>query len=201
MNAQTGFKAAAMGVQTGNAGAVGQRGFSLVTTLLFMVAALMLGVSVLSVNVMQERVIGNTKDRDLAFQAAEAALRDAEQDIQASALPESSFTAACTKGLCLPPTQWATPVSNPVHDLFTPADWLVKSREYGNTTLAPKFPGLVEQPRYVIEWLGNKRLVGYGETLGVAKPEVGPNIYRITARAFGARLETVVILQSMYLKS
>ena len=58
-----------------------QHGLSLVTTLLFMVAALMLGVSVLSVNVMQERTIGNTKDRDLALQAAEAALRDAERDL------------------------------------------------------------------------------------------------------------------------
>ena len=50
-----------------------QRGLSLVTTLLFTVAALVLGVSVMSVNVMQERIIGNTKDRDFALQAAEAA--------------------------------------------------------------------------------------------------------------------------------
>ena len=44
-----------------------QRGLSLITTLLFMVAALVLGVSVMGVNVMQERIIGNTKDRDFAL--------------------------------------------------------------------------------------------------------------------------------------
>src|SRR4029450_9471258 len=76
-----------------------QRGVSLITSLLFMVAALVLGVSVMSINVMQERMIGNTKDRDLAMQAAEAALRDAEQDIQKNITSATAFKNDCTDGL------------------------------------------------------------------------------------------------------
>ena len=99
-----------------------QRGLSLITALLFMVATLILGVSVMSINVMQERMIGNTKDRDLAMQAAEAALRDGELD--ASALgPSALFQDDCTAGLCTPPSQRAAPSALPVHDASLGFDW------------------------------------------------------------------------------
>ena len=82
-----------------------QRGISLVTTLVLMLATLGLGVAVMSVNVMEERMIANTKDRDLALQAAEAALRDAEQDVASNVSPATAFSDACTAGLCTPPSQ------------------------------------------------------------------------------------------------
>ena len=185
-----------------------QQGLSLVTTLLFMVAALMLGVSVLSVNVMQERVIGNTKDRDLAFQAAEAALRDAEQDLVANIKPESEFTAACTNGLCVPPSQRAVPLSLPVHDAATGFDWsnAGQVRRYGQYTNAGPFPSATEtryvaaQPRYVIEKLGPFG-APIGDTVALGEKPLDTGFgYRITAQATGARDETVVILQSIYTK-
>lgn len=177
-----------------------QRGLSLVTTLLFMVAALMLGVSVLSVNVMQERTIGNTKDRDLALQAAEAALRDAERDLVASS-STFTFTEACTDGLCIPPSQRATPTSLSVDQVL---DWTddTKVRKYGQYTGGAVFPGIpatdAAKPRYVIEKVGNLGTPsGESMKLGVAPTATGTG-YRITARAVGARQETVVVLQSMY---
>ena len=166
-----------------------QRGLSLVTTLLFMVAALMLGVSVLSVNVMQERTIGNTKDRDLALQAAEAALREAERDLVTNG---SGFTFKddCESGLCTPPSQRAVPSSLPV-DQAAGFSW-------DSGRLAPAFPGVNAQARYVIEKVGNLGAPsGESMKLGVAPGATGTG-YRVTARAFGAREETVVILQSMY---
>ena len=178
---------------------------SLVTTLLFMVAALMLGVSVLSVNVMQERVIGNTKDRDLAFQAAEAALRDAERDLLLNVNADTVFSAACTNGLCTPPSQRTVPLSVPVHDAAAGFDWGNDNqvRKYGQYTTAAIFPSVkpTAQPRYVIEKLGplgtppGESLTRIG--LEPSAPAYG---YRITAQATGARDETVVILQSIYTK-
>jgi type IV pilus assembly protein PilX len=177
-----------------------QRGISLITTLLFMVAALMLGVSVLSVNVMQERTIGNTKDRDLALQAAEAALRDAERDLIASG-SSFVFTDACTDGLCVPPSQHATPSSLSIEQVV---DWTddTKVRKYGQFSGGIKFPGIPDtdaaKPRYVIERVGDLGAPsGESMKLGVAPSATGTG-YRITARAVGARPETVVILQSMY---
>ena len=178
-----------------------QRGLSLITTLLFMVAALMLGVSVLSVNVMQERTIGNTKDRDLALQVAESALRDAERELLSSAAT-FEFTEACVKGLCIPPSQrLTTPVSTSIESVV---DWSWNSdadaRAY---RLGAKFPGLADsddaRPRYVIEKVGDlDAAVGESSAMGRGGPGATGTGYRVTARGVGARPETVVVLQSMY---
>ncbi|MFZ2652829.1 MAG: pilus assembly protein [Burkholderiaceae bacterium] len=176
-----------------------QGGLSLVTTLLFMVAALMLGVSVLSVNVMQERTIGNTKDRDLALQAAEAALRDAETDLIATnatlqfPLPDQP----CSNGLCIPPSK-RSPRSSLSVEQAAGFDWATQSRTYGQVTLAAPFPGVNAQPRYVIEKVGAVDMCVPGESCTGGKGGKPATGYRITAFAVGARPETTVILQSMY---
>ncbi len=58
--------------------ATAQRGATLVIALVFLVILTFLGVSVATTNTLQERMAGNTRNRDLAFQAAEYALRDAD---------------------------------------------------------------------------------------------------------------------------
>ena len=65
------------------------------TTLVLMLATLGLGVAVMSVGAMEERLIANTKDRDLALQAAEAALRDGEQDIASNVTSATAFNDTC----------------------------------------------------------------------------------------------------------
>ena len=179
-----------------------QRGLSLVTTLLFTVAALVLGVSVMGVNVMQERIIGNTKDRDFALQAAEAALREAEQDIILNITTATAFTSACTSGLCTAPTL-RSPVpaegSLPV-DKQPGFDWATaaKVRTYGQYTTAPALPGVPQAPVYVIENIGKLGTPsGESETIGTEAGKAR-DAYRITARATGARPETNVLLQSIY---
>lgn len=179
-----------------------QRGLSLVTTLLFTVAALVLGVSVMSVNVMQERIIGNTKDRDFALQAAEATLRDAEQDIALNVSANSAFTSACTNGLCTAPTL-RSPVpqegSLPV-DKQPGFSWsnAATVRTYGQFTGAAALPGVPQAPVYVIENIGKLGTPsGESVTMGTEPPKVRDG-YRITTRATGARAETNVLLQSIY---
>jgi type IV pilus assembly protein PilX len=180
-----------------------QRGLSLVTTLVLMLATLGLGVAVMGVNVMEERLIGNTKDRDLALQAAEAALRDAEQDVASNISSATGFTDTCASGLCTPPSQRDTLgalASLPVDDARLGFDWTVDAnvRSYGQFTGAAAFPGVAQQPRYVIEkfsFLGTPA----GESVVLGAEPTAPGVgYRITARAVGARPETVVVLQSIY---
>lgn len=57
---------------------VGQAGSALVVALIMLLLLTMLGVQGMRTNVMQERMAGNVRDRNLAFQAAEAALRVGE---------------------------------------------------------------------------------------------------------------------------
>lgn len=181
----------------------GQRGISLVTTLVLMLATLSLGVAVMGVNAMEERMIANTKDRDLALQAAEAALRDAEQDVASNISPATAFSDTCTSGLCTPPSQrdsLGALASLPVEDARLGFDWTVDAnvRRYGQYTGAAQFPSVTAQPRYVIEkfsFLGTPA----GESVVLGAEPVAPGVgYRITARAVGARPETVVVLQSIY---
>jgi len=180
-----------------------ERGVSLVTTLVLMLATLGLGVAVMGVNTMEERMIANTKDRDLALQAAEAALRDAEQDVASNVSSATAFSDGCAAGLCTPPSQRdgiGALASLPVEDARLGFDWSAdaKVRSYGQYTGAAAFPNVAEQPRYVIEkfsYLGTPA----GESVVLGAEPVAPGVgYRITARAVGARAETVVVLQSIY---
>ena len=176
-----------------------QRGLSLVTTLLFMVAALVLGVSVMGVSVMQERILGNNKDRDLALQAAEDALRDAEADIAANINAATVFADNCNLGLCTPPSLRSVVSPLPV-DKQAGFNWATATqvRTYGQYTGSPALPSVASTPVYVVEKLGSLGTPsGESAVLGSAPSAPGAG-YRITARAVGARPETIVFLQSIY---
>jgi len=58
-----------------------QTGMSLFPAMMFLLVLSVIGVSALNSTLMQEKMVANTKDANLAFQAAEAGLRDAEADI------------------------------------------------------------------------------------------------------------------------
>ena len=55
-----------------------QRGVVLVTGLIFLVILTLLGVTAMQTTILEERMAGNLRDENLAFQAAEAALREGE---------------------------------------------------------------------------------------------------------------------------
>ena len=179
--------------------AASQQGLSLITTLLFMVSALVLGVSVMGVNVMQERIIGNTRDKSLALQAAEAALRDAERDIRLTVTPATNFTDACLSGLCTAPTLRTTISPLPV-DKQAGFSWTnpANVRTYGQFTASAALPSVSAQPVYVVERIGDMGTPA-GQSMGMGINPQAPGVaLRITARATGARPETVVILQSIF---
>ena len=58
-----------------------QSGISLVVVLILLVAISILGVAVLRSSAMQERMSANQRDRSLAFQAAETAMRYAQENV------------------------------------------------------------------------------------------------------------------------
>jgi type IV pilus assembly protein PilX len=62
-------------------GARGERGFSLIVSLMMLIVIIILGVSGAQMSVNEERGSRNDRDRQIAFQAAEAALKDAEYEI------------------------------------------------------------------------------------------------------------------------
>lgn len=63
------------------AGHMVQRGFSLIVVLLMLTIAMVLGIGAAQVSLVGERSARNDRDTEIAFQAAEAALIDAERDV------------------------------------------------------------------------------------------------------------------------
>ena len=183
------------------------QGFSLLAILLMMAILGMLTLGAMSSSIVQERMVGNTRDRHVALQAAEAGLRDAELDIETNIDGNSGFTEACTAGLCIPPSDTASgPQSAP---RWQSVAWAGSARTYGSRTLAAALLGpdnvaLAQQPMYVIERLPSLPQVS-GESAGFGggwsnSPTVRARAYRISVKASGIRATTVVMLQSVYVK-
>jgi type IV pilus assembly protein PilX len=89
-----------------------QRGMVLLVCLVMLLLLTMIGITAMSNSTLQERLVGNTRDQNTAFQAAEAALRVGEafvrQQVEASADPGTLFTAV-TACPALTAAQWRKP--------------------------------------------------------------------------------------------
>jgi type IV pilus assembly protein PilX len=181
-----------------------QRGITLVIALLFLIVLTLLGVSATIGTTLEERMARNSRDYNIAFQASEAALRDARKEIVGQSLRSppifgaTGFAADCGtgayQGLCLPATTgsdvWDTYMGSKGVDYGTNA-----VIAFGSTTTTPPLPlstepgGVAQQPRYLIEAIPDLS-VGVSLKAGATK-----YIYRSTTQGFGPTVNTQVILQ------
>lgn len=159
-----------------------QQGAALIVSLVLLLVVTVLGVTAMRTTTLQERMAGNLRDNNLAFQAAEAALRDGEQFLQQAALPTFDSTA----GL-LPRQTNAGQAS-----FWNSHNWAGNSRQ---ATRLSDVTMTVEPPRYVIEELPPVPAEGDSVRFGPL-PEVG--FYRVTARGVGGTTDAVVVLQTTY---
>lgn len=171
-----------------------QQGIALVTGLIFLLLMTLIGVTAIQTTTLDEKMAGNARDRSLAFQAAEAALRDAERDFSANGRGISGltgFVADCgaaasgdtDDGLCYNgPSGYGTPIWTTANMTASP------SVPYGRFTGATAIPNVSAQPRYLIQ----------GFRSAVAGSSGNRFYYRITVRAQGASANTVVWLQTVY---
>lgn len=75
-----------------------QHGTALVVALVFLLLMTLIGVTAMQTTTLQERMAGNERDRNLAFQAAEAALRAGEEWVATSWSSLGSATALANPG-------------------------------------------------------------------------------------------------------
>jgi Tfp pilus assembly protein PilX len=185
-----------------------RRGAALLTAMFVLLALTIIGVAAAHTALNAEKSARNERDRHIALQAAEAALLDAERDIEGIADPASTraalfaaggalgFAEGCGRG----PDNLGLCTYSPSAPAWQLADLAGGS---GATTPYGKFTGEVlptgggalpgKAPRYVIELMPLARA---GEDAG--RPAA--NVYRITAIGFGVRPTTQVVLQSFYRK-
>lgn len=187
-----------------------QRGFSLITTLILLMVVSGLGIAASQMVLMSERTSRFDRDAQIAFQAAEAALVDAEIDIQGPNTsadqrmgkfePKSkvNFSAGCGtgefRGLCAPAEAGQKPVWYQVD--FTDESANAKTVQFGDFTgrkFAVGATGIRPEikPRYIVEVIPNP-------TPAASPADV---LYRITAMGFGPRKKTQIVLQVVFRKA
>ena len=85
-----------------------QRGAALVISLIMLLLMTLVGVTAMQVTTVQEKMVSNSRDLNVAFQAAETALKRGEEYIKQIQMQQINFTQNCTIagggniGLCRP---------------------------------------------------------------------------------------------------
>lgn len=193
--------------KTGNAmpRMASQQGGTLIVGLVMLLLMTIIGVSGTQVTSLEEKMAGNFLNRNLAFQAAESALRAAETWLhdQPAAPPSSDFKCENTGGLYRANCPWTTNCMSTTH-LW---DALECAGAWANQAQTVLFTGTLSQisdnpkavkPAYVIEELARGGALNSDLEAGTAKPDAV--MYRITARAAGATPDAVAIVQSTFKK-
>jgi type IV pilus assembly protein PilX len=164
-----------------------QRGAALVIALLMLLVMTVLGVAAMGVTRMEERMAGNARDLDVAFQSAEAGLRFSEERIRALTLRPNTGTAAGSAVYTL--DHWK------LTDLRNAALswWTTNAIEYGTPSVR-EITDSTRDPLVVTEDLG---FIADSLTRGHGPPE-GRSFYKITSNASGATNSANAILESTY---
>ena len=77
-------------------------GSVLLVSLVLLLVMTVAGLTGVKMATLDEKVSGNYQDQQMAFYAAEAALKEAEQFIADNQFTLADFTASCTDGYCFP---------------------------------------------------------------------------------------------------
>jgi len=190
-----------------------QRGAALIVALIMLLLLTIIGVAGMRDNQLQEKMTGSSEDRAEAFQAAEAALRAGEAEVQGS---NGTYTGSCSVGTCYWDYQTNGYTSSSLmrttgrncsstNSTCTEAAFWAQyawttstnSKVYAGTGLTE----VASQPRYVIERLPQSystvpSTLNANSSLGSSAKTIQD--FLITARGTGRSSNAVVILQSMY---
>ena len=193
-----------------------QSGVVLVISLIMLLALTLIGVTSSSVTGLEEKMAANSKDINLAFQAAEAALRDVETNLQTKKREfeygadttqgkdglYSLLSADCSEGSPVTPRDDTTSPS--LRPFDSSVDWSgIKTATYNNTT-TKKLIGIYQPPKYIIEEVSCRPLTSSvdNESLKAGTP-IAPSSdktevrMRITARGWGSNINSVATVQSV----
>lgn len=189
-----------------------ERGAALLVTMCLVLLIMLLGASATRAALYAEKAARGERDHGIAFRAAEAALLDAERDIEGGADRSSLRAAMFDDGVAATfPDGCGAGRDNPALGLCKlvaaprPPSWLAlplaeaeAAVDYGTFTGALLSTGQAwlpsRLPRYIIEPIPLARAGS-----NASKAPVGA--FRITAIGFGVDARTHVVLQSMYLRT
>jgi len=163
-----------------------QQGAVLVVGLIMLLVMTVIGLSAMRSTILEEKMAGNFRDSNIAFQAAETVLRDGEKDVLCQSCTRSpaisgltNFDPGCTNGLC---EGWTSTV-------WTDSTKMANATNYGTYTAATAISGVATPPKYLVE----------GKVCNAPGWSTWKFCYQITSTGFGSSLATTRILQEVYI--
>jgi type IV pilus assembly protein PilX len=169
-----------------------ERGAVLIISLLLLLVMTILAISISQTSTLEERMAGNSRDQEMAFQAAESGLRAGESALRA---------AAGTINTC---ANLANCKSTPMHN-YSAFDLSSQSQSWWNTngidygTAAQDLTYVKEDPRYVITERGE-----YSDSYGIGSAGGGSAtyiFYEVTSHSRGGTASAEAVTQSIYAKA
>ena len=158
-----------------------QRGVTLIIALIFMAVLALLGATAAQNSALEERMAGNTRDRDLAFQAAEAALQDAKRNI-ATLRTQLGTAGIVDASSCTVPNVAPCYLSRGNDAAYWTNTFVWNTTNARNPTQS--LNQVAAQPLYLLE-----KIPGGPGTL---------EAYRVTARGVGKSVNAIAITQEVF---
>ena len=165
-----------------------QQGVALITVLFMLLLMIIIGMAGMRTTTLEEKMSANLRDQNIAFQAAESAIGEAELVVEAL-VQLSQFNAAGTGGYYKSTDNTDSP--------WETADWDDTTKAITGTAIS----GAASAPRYIIEHFTQVdtdadalNMGNYGQDVGAGDYE----IFRITALGVGASTTSRAMVQSAY---
>lgn len=160
-----------------------QHGIVLIVSLTILMVMTLIGVSAMKTSSMQERMSGNSRDYQIAFEAAEIALRAGEDYIKSISAAADFSSTGGNNGKFTP------------RSIAASAAWQIETNWTTSNTNSVILANVSNNPEYIIEILDSN--YGEIEDLELGGGPIGDiTLFRITARGYGKNPNTKVMLQA-----
>lgn len=172
-----------------------EKGAVLIVGLVMLLLLTVIGLSAIRGSELQERMAGNMRDHNLAFQAAEAGLRHGEGYLNGASV--SPFDNGTKQGYYEDLNKPGAVPNRPVY--WAVNEWIANGKELNAKTLS----GVVSQPLYAIERVMVSTLAsnpGGAVDLESLDKMSEMEYYRVTSKGFGGTADSEVILQSTFVR-
>jgi type IV pilus assembly protein PilX len=165
-----------------------QSGAVLIVSLIMLLLMTIIGIAGMRTTVLEEKMAGNLGDLNVAFEAAESALREGEVWLTNLSSSKPDPVGSCTTAPCN-----IVFARDSIIPMGTGAAWNTPAvRTYAGASL---IPNVVRQPEYYLE---HERFQSDSLNEGLPSDNTGRDIYRVTARGTGGSATTQAILRTTY---
>jgi type IV pilus assembly protein PilX len=163
-----------------------QSGMTLVVSLVILIAMTLLGVTSMQSTRTEVSMAGNLREANITFNAAEAGLRAGEDYVNNT----------------LSTTVFADPSIGLYAELDNDPVYKLKATWDASQTATTSLPYVMEQPRFIIHYLGDRSQNEVGSVniggYGSGQPGITISNFRITARGTGQSGNTYRYVQSYF---